>query len=85
MPRQWQLQEAKARFSEVVEEALAGEPQIVTRRGRRAVAILRYEEYERLLGGGVSAWDVWKAAPRLTEDELPLRRDMAGVRPVDLP
>ncbi|MGH2409170.1 MAG: type II toxin-antitoxin system Phd/YefM family antitoxin [Chloroflexota bacterium] len=84
MTRHWQLQEAKARFSQVVEEALAGEAQIVTRRGRRAVAIVRYEEYERLIGGGVSAWDVWKTAPRLDEADLPLTRDVAGVRPVDL-
>lgn len=35
MARQWQLQEAKARFSEVVDRAMAGEAQVVTRRGRR--------------------------------------------------
>jgi prevent-host-death family protein len=50
MPRQWQLQEAKARFSEVVEQALTGEVQIVTRRGRPAVVVIPYEEYERMHG-----------------------------------
>ncbi|HVA89233.1 MAG TPA: type II toxin-antitoxin system Phd/YefM family antitoxin [Chloroflexota bacterium] len=84
MPRQWQLQEAKARFSQVVEAALAGEAQIVTRRGHRAVVVIPYEEYERLLGGGPSAWDIWKTAPRLNDDELPLIRDSTAVRPVDL-
>jgi prevent-host-death family protein len=78
------MRKAKARFSELAEEALAGEAQIVTRRGRPAVAILRYEEYERLLGGGLSALDIWKTAPRLDEADLPLTRDVVGVRPVDL-
>lgn len=45
---EWQLQEAKNRFSAVVEAALAGEPQRVTRRGRPAVVVLAVEEYERL-------------------------------------
>jgi prevent-host-death family protein len=34
MVAQWTLQDAKNRFSAVVEAALAGEPQRVTRRGR---------------------------------------------------
>ncbi|MDQ3397401.1 MAG: type II toxin-antitoxin system prevent-host-death family antitoxin, partial [Deinococcota bacterium] len=38
--KQWQLQEAKARFSEVVERALEGEAQVVTRRGEKAVAVI---------------------------------------------
>ncbi len=39
MVHQWQLQEAKVHFSRVVERALAGEVQVVTRRGRRAVVV----------------------------------------------
>ncbi len=34
---QWRLQDAKTQFSQVVEAALQGEPQHVTRRGREAV------------------------------------------------
>ena len=45
---EWQLQEAKNRFSAVVDAALAGAPQRVTRRGRPAVIVLAVEEYERL-------------------------------------
>ena len=44
----WQLQDAKNRFSAVVDAALAGEPQRVTRRGKPAVVVLAEEEYERL-------------------------------------
>lgn len=44
----WPLQDAKNRFSAVVEAALAGAPQRVTRRGKPAVVVLAVEEYERL-------------------------------------
>ena len=45
---EWSLQDAKNRFSAVVEAALAGDPQHVTRRGKRAVVVLAVGEYERL-------------------------------------
>ncbi len=44
----WQLQEAKNRFSEVVEEALTHGPQTVTRHGREVVVVLSMEEYRRM-------------------------------------
>ena len=45
---EWPLQDAKNKFSAVVDAALAGEPQRVTRRGQPAVVVLSAEEYERL-------------------------------------
>ncbi len=45
---EWSLQDAKNRFSAVVEAALAGAPQQVTRRGKPAVVVLSTSEYERL-------------------------------------
>ena len=44
----WPLQDAKNKFSALVNAALAGEPQRVTRRGEPAVVVLAAEEYERL-------------------------------------
>ena len=44
----WPLQDAKNRFSAVVDAALAGEAQHVTRRGKPAVVVLSVEEYDRL-------------------------------------
>jgi antitoxin Phd len=43
----WQLQEAKSRFSEVVERAMKHGAQTVTKHGRPAVVIVSAEEYER--------------------------------------
>lgn len=45
---EWSVQDARNRFSEVVNAALAGEPQIVTRRGVPAVVVLAVDDYERL-------------------------------------
>ena len=44
----WQLQDAKNRFSALVEAALSGGPQEVTRRGKPVVVVFSYEEYQRL-------------------------------------
>lgn len=49
----WTLQDAKNRFSAVVDAALAGVPQEVTRRGKPAVVVLSADEYRRLLDGAV--------------------------------
>ena len=45
---EWPLQDAKNRFSAVVDAAIAGDPQRVTRRGKPAVVVLAVKEYERL-------------------------------------
>lgn len=42
------LQDAKNRFSAVVEAALSGQPQEVSRRGKPAVVVVAVEEYRRL-------------------------------------
>ena len=49
------LQDAKNRFSAVVDAALSGRPQSVSRRGKPAVVVISASEYERLLGLARSA------------------------------
>lgn len=48
--RRWQLQAAKNKFSEVIEEARAHGPQVVTRRGKETAVILSFDDYQRLMG-----------------------------------
>jgi prevent-host-death family protein len=43
----WQLQEAKAKLSEVVQKALEGTPQVITRHGRDEVIVVKREDYDR--------------------------------------
>ena len=45
----WSLQDAKNKFSTVVNAAIEGKPQEVTRRGKPAVVVLSTVEYRRLL------------------------------------
>ncbi|MBI5484601.1 MAG: type II toxin-antitoxin system Phd/YefM family antitoxin [Deltaproteobacteria bacterium] len=65
----WRLQDAKNQFSKVVEAALHGEPQHVTRRGREVVVIVAADEYERL--------EKFKTAsmPRFVDHLLALPKD----------
>ena len=45
---EWPLQDAKNKLSAVVEAAVAGDPQRVTKRGKPAVVVLAVDEYGRL-------------------------------------
>jgi prevent-host-death family protein len=46
----WSLQDAKNSFSAVVDAAMAGVPQMVTKRGKPAAVVLSAEAYERMTG-----------------------------------
>jgi len=46
--REIQLRDAKARLSAVVDDAVRGEPAIITRHGKREAVILSFREWERL-------------------------------------
>ena len=44
----WQLQDAKSKFSQLVENAMSNEPQFVTKHGKKAVVVLSFEEYKKI-------------------------------------
>src|SRR5882672_8645206 len=46
----WQVQTAKARFSEVFRRARTEGPQRITRQGKEGVVMIAEEQYERLVG-----------------------------------
>jgi len=62
----WQLQDAKARFSELIEDTLKKGPQVVTRRGIDTAVVVSLEEWSRLKEENRRTWkDVLLAeAPR---------------------
>jgi prevent-host-death family protein len=64
----WQLQHAKARFSELVQRARTEGAQIVTVRGNEAAVVLSIEEYRRLKTTRPSIKDVLLNGPRLDDD-----------------
>ena len=78
----WQVQDAKARFSEFLETALKEGPQIVTRRGVETAVVLSIEEYRRLKqasGPGLKDFLVGPG-PRF-EDIVPVRGGLRFRRP----
>ena len=80
MMRMWQLQEAKSKFSQVVEEAIRSGPQLITKRGVEAVILLSYAEYRRLIVTQPKLSTFFRESP-LAEGPLDLRRDTTGARP----
>ncbi len=76
----WQLQEAKSRFSELVEQTLTNGPQTVTRRGVDAVVVISLAEFKRLKHGGLK--NVLLNAPR--GEDLDIERSSEPVREIAL-
>jgi prevent-host-death family protein len=79
----WRLQDAKARFSELVRLAHSDGPQHVTLHGRDAVVVVDAEEFQRLKGvrTGQSLIDALQASPHR---EIAPRRSAMPVRAVKL-
>ena len=75
MDKVWQLQEAKKRFSEVVDLALREGPQEISRDGKRAVVVVSCEEFERMKRGSESLVDFLRKSP-LRGLELDRSRDL---------
>ena len=48
MSKTWQVQDARARFSEFLETSLAEGPQIVTKRGVAAAVLVPIDQWRRL-------------------------------------
>ncbi len=68
MKTAWKLQDAKNRFSQLVEEALAHGPQYVTRRGVETVVIVSVEDYEALASHKPPFTDFLLSCPKLDQD-----------------
>ena len=82
---EWPLQDAKNKFSELVNAALAGEPQRVTRRGQPAVVVLAVEEYERLRRMERSqAPTLGELLLEIPQDDEEFERLSIAARPLDL-
>jgi prevent-host-death family protein len=81
---QWQLQEAKARFSELVRRAKEDGPQHVTVHGREEVVIVGADDFRRLAGdrNGQVLVDAMRSAPWPVSIDRPRLR--MSVRDVDL-
>lgn len=72
----WQVQEAKQRFSELVERAVSEGPQIVTKHGRPTVAVVEIGAFRRLSGSAMDFKEFLLSAPDLSILELDRSKDL---------
>ncbi len=72
----WQPQEAKQRFSQVVQRALDEGPQVVTRHGEAVVVIVSAKEYRRLTGAKPDLAEFLRSGPDLSRLDLERQRDL---------
>lgn len=78
----WQLQEAKQKFSELVQRVLDEGPQVVTRRGEEVVVVVSSADFQRLTGQVPDFKDFLSTLPDL--DNLEIRRAGDAARTIDL-
>ena len=82
----WQVQSAKARFSEVFRRARNEGPQRITRQGKDGVVMVAEEQYAQLVGRShqpKSLVQFFRQSPLMGVD-LDLRRDRDPERDIDL-
>lgn len=79
----WTVAQAKAKLSEVIENAHTQGPQTITRNGRRTAVVVDAEEWERKSQRSGTLADFFKASP-LRGSDLKVRRSRDRLRSTDL-
>jgi antitoxin Phd len=85
-PESWQIQSAKARFSEVFRRARTEGPQRITRQGKEGVVMMAEEQYDQLVGKSHQPKNLvqfFRQSP-LVGIDLDLKRDRDPGRDTDL-
>jgi prevent-host-death family protein len=81
--RDWQLQEAKNRLSQVVDSALHDGPQTITLRGKPAAVVIAFDEYRKLTQPKTGLAQFFRQSP-LHGVDLDLGRSEDLAREVEL-
>jgi prevent-host-death family protein len=71
----WQVQEAKTRFSELIEEAQTKGPQLITRHGAERAVVLSIGDYQRLTANKPSLKEYLLGGPKVDDFEIVRDRD----------
>lgn len=79
----WQLQEAKNKFSNLVDKAHNDGPQFVTKHGKESVVILAVEDYQKLSKPKSDLLSFFKSSP-LSGINLDTARDKSPSRDIEL-
>lgn len=79
----WQVQDAKARFSEFLDASIRKGPQVVTRRGVETAVLVPIQEWNRLQAAARPDLKTWLLSPEPRFDKLvPDRRPRRRHRPI---
>jgi antitoxin Phd len=76
----WQLQDAKSKFSQLVEKAITNGPQVVTKLGVEAVVVVSKEKYVELTKQKNSLVELLKNTPKVNLD---LKRSKESIRDLE--
>ena len=80
---QWPLAEAKQKLSEIIERAVIGKPQFISKRGIETAVVLSAEHYRKLSAEEINDFKTCLlSGPPL--DGIELQRDMSPPRQIDL-
>jgi prevent-host-death family protein len=79
----WQMQAAKARFSELVKHAAQLGPQDITVHGRSVAVVVSRELFDRLSGNEQSLADFMRASPLYRREEIEFERDRSLPRELE--
>jgi len=79
--RTWQLQEAKNKLSQVVDEVIAAGPQVITRHGQEVAIVISSEDFRSLTAERESLVDFFRRSP-LSGEAIDLSRDKSPIRDV---
>jgi prevent-host-death family protein len=79
----WQLQTAKAQFSQVVKDAAVQGPQEITVHGRSVAVVVSRELFDQLSGQRTSLVEFMQQSPLFELDDLSFERDRSLPREVD--
>jgi len=71
----WQVQEAKSRFSEVIDDANRKGPQIITRHGAERAVVLSIEDYRALTSHKPDLKEYLLGGPKVDGFEVKRNRD----------
>jgi len=81
--KSWQLQDAKAHLSELVQKASSGAPQEITLRGRPTVVVVSTQQYQKLKKPKQKLVSFLRQSP-LADIDLELERDKNPMRDIEL-
>lgn len=83
MEHTWQLQEAKNKFSQLVEKAQYEGPQFVTKHGKETVVVLSVADYKKIIKPKSNLFHFFQTSP-LSKVSIDIDRDKSAGRDIEL-